>query len=594
MTDHLRFRNGAPAIALATVVALLLAGVAVVLYGERSYKTQKINEAMVQAQILASTVTAALDFKDQDAAQEYVNALKANPEVEAAAVYDATGTLFVKYSRRADRPPPATAHPNAPYFADDRLIDTEPVSQGGTLLGTVYFEILTEPFVRRLERYGVIALLTTMAALVVGVLGFSQRALTRANAELERRALDLAVANASLLTEISEREKAEAALRQAQKMEAIGRLTGGLAHDFNNLLQVVLGNLDPLLSHAAMKADETVRHMLETALAASERGASLTRQLLAFGRKQPLAPRAFDVNSLVANLFTLLHRTLGESIEIETILAADLNLASADAHQLESALLNLAVNARDAMPKGGRISIETANAKIDEALAVSYDEFKAGDYVMITVSDTGVGMAPEVAAKAFDPFFTTKEVGGGSGLGLSQVYGYAKQSGGHALITSEPGRGTKVTLYLPRSADDRLAVEPEDSQAPLPRPSGKETVLVVEDEKLVLLTAVRGLTTLGYHVLAADQTTTALEILKSAQPIDVLFSDVVMPGDLSGVELAAEAARLRPKIKILLVSGYPRMALSHEHGLGEEIPLLQKPYRTQDLAARLRTIMHAA
>ena len=593
-TNNPCFRKWAPAMTLTTAGILLLAGVAIMLYGERSSRAQKINEVSVQAQILASTVTAALDIKDQDATQEYVNALMVNPEVEAVAVYDATGSLFAKYSRSADRAPPATARASAPYFDDDRLIITEAVSQRGASLGTVYVETVPEPFVRRLERSGVAALLATMAALVVGILGIAQRALTRANAEIEHRARDLTAANLNLRGEIAEREKAEVALRQAQKLEAIGRLTGGLAHDFNNLLQVVFGNLDPLLSHSALKDDETARHMLEAALTASERGASLTRQLLAFGRQQPLAPRTFDAISLVADLSTLLQRTLGELIKIETIVSSDVCRASADALQLESALLNLVVNACDAMPKGGTITIETGSARFDQALAASYDELKAGDYVTIAISDTGVGMTQDVVAKAFDPFFTTKGIGGGWGLGLSQVYGYAKQSGGHALIKSEFGHGTKVTLYLPRSADEQVVVQPDHRRAPPQQPADRETVLVVEDEKLVLLTAIQGLTMLGYHVLAADHAATALEILRSAEPIDVLFSDVVMPGHLNGVQLAAEAIRLRPKIKILLVSGYPRRALSDDYGLGKEIPLLQKPYRIQDLATRLRTIMSAA
>jgi len=582
-----------PRIALGSAAALLLIGLGIMFYGGYLYKTEKINQVSVQARILAATVTAALDFKDREAGQEYASALQSNGEVLAVGIYDAYGKLFASYARNG-QPLPASVQDRPAYFDGDLLISSAPVNLHGLPLGTVYVQTQTEPGGRRIARYAVITLLVTMTALIVGVLGVSQSALHKANKELAQRALDLAAANVNLHRQIAEREKAEAALRQAQKMEAIGQLTGGVAHDFNNLLQVILGNLDALLALPAIRNNEEFSSLIEISIKGAERGASLTRQLLAFGRRQALAAKPFGVNKLVAEMSDLLHRTLGEKIEIVTKLAPELWHAAADPHQLESALLNLAVNARDAMPNGGRLSIETGNAYLDDAHTDTENGHGAGEYVRIAVIDTGFGMSEEVLSKAFEPFFTTKEVGAGSGLGLSQIYGYVKQSGGDVKISSAPDRGTTVTIYLPRSADLQVETPAEIQQMPAAPESDTETVLVVEDEKIVLLTAVQSLKGVGYNVLQADSATTALDILKSEQPIDILFTDVVMPGQLNGVELAVEALRLRPNIKVLLASGYTRTALTDQHGLSEDVPILQKPYRTQELAKQLRLIMRAA
>jgi signal transduction histidine kinase len=562
------------------------------LYGEHLYRTEKISEVSVQARILAATVSAALDFKDRDAAQEYVDALQSNPDMQIAAIYDTDGALFASYARNS-KPVSSRIAQSDPHFVNNLLEMTTPVMLQNKLLGTVYVQTLSEPWARRLARYGVIVLLVTMAALIVGVLGLAQAALRRANAELEQRALDLATVNQNLLTQIAEREKAEAALRQSQKMEAIGQLTGGLAHDFNNLLQVILGNLDALLAIPAVRDSEELLPLIESSAKGAERGASLTRQLLAFGRRQPLAAKPFGVNKLVLEMSDLLHRTLGETIKIETVLAADLWRANADPHQLESALLNLAVNARYAMPNGGQLTIETGNTFLDAANTTA-DGLQRGEYVRITVSDTGSGMSEEVLAKAFEPFFTTKGVGEGSGLGLSQIYGYVKQSGGDVKIVSKPQQGTSVTIFLPRSTDTQTETQAEDEKMSATPVLDTETVLVVEDEKIVLMTAVRSLRGIGYNVLHADSANAALDILRGREPIDILFTDIVMPGTLNGVELAVEAQRLRPQIKVLLASGYTRSALSDQHGLREDIPLLQKPYRTQELAKQLRMIVRAA
>jgi signal transduction histidine kinase len=446
-----RFWRRTPAIALPIAFALLLGGFAVALYGEHTYRAQKRDELTVQAHILASTVTAALAFGDREAAEEYVQALNANPEIRAAAIYTADGARFVEYRRRSSGPLPDRLLPGAPPPGDQRLTVAVPVAQSGsTVLGTVYVQISSEPWARWFERYSGVAFLVTMASLMLAVLGAAQATLARANAELQVRAGELADANANLHAQIAEREKVEEALRQSQKMEAIGQLTGGVAHDFNNLLQVVLGNLDLLRGDAA--ANETMRRKLDAAVRGAERAATLTQQLLAFSRRQPLAPKLLDVNQLVGGMSNLLARSLGEGVIIRTDLPDGIWPVSADANQLESALLNLAVNARDAMRGGGILAIRTANTRLDPADVPPDDALVAAEFATISVSDTGVGMTEDIIARAFEPFFTTKEVGQGTGLGLSQVYGFVKQSGGHVKIDSLPGKGTTVTIYLPRLA----------------------------------------------------------------------------------------------------------------------------------------------
>jgi signal transduction histidine kinase len=410
------------------------------------------------------------------------------------------------------------------------------------------------------------------------------RNLRIANAELER---DVRRRTELLEAETAKRLKVEQALHQAQKMEAIGQLTGGIAHDFNNILQIVIANLDLIARQPGGTLGAKPLSFLETAIAGAERGASLVKQLLAFGRRQPLAPERFDVNDLIARTAGLLRRTLGEKVVVETVLTPAPPWVLADAHQFESALLNLAVNARDAMRDGGRLSIATDIVQLDKPLVTTYDEIESGHYVRIAVADTGTGMTPGILFKAIEPFFTTKKVGEGSGLGLSQVYGYVKQSGGYLDAQSAPGNGTEVALYLPVSLGDQPAAKPTGAPAPALVPQREETVLVVEDEKLVQDIAVEAIKGLGYRVLAADDAAAALGILKGQGPIDILFSDVVMPG-MNGYELAVEASRIQPAIRVLLASGYTRAALATDHGLDATVPVLQKPYRIAELAAQLR------
>jgi signal transduction histidine kinase len=580
-----RFWRLTPLIALGTAIALLVAGLLIVYSGEHSYRAQKAKEIEVQALILASTVAAALTFDDRKAALIYVRALAANPEIEAAAVYNEQGALFAAYRRNDSLSIPNAAPDIGLTVDDDRLSAIRSVKQDSSTIGRIYVRAILEPLIRRYERYAVIGLLVIMAALVTAVLGVAQSALARSNSEL-------AAANASLEAEIAEREKAEAALRQAQKMEAIGQLTGGVAHDFNNILQVILGNLGTVEHRleSGIIDPHAARRAIAAAIRAGERAATLTAQLLAFSRRQTLAPQPIDPNRLIGGMSELLHRTLGESIEVETAFDARLWQTMVDSNQLENALLNLAVNARDAMPAGGKLTIETANVFLDEAYALS-EAIRAGQYVMIAVTDTGLGMAPETVSKAFDPFFTTKEVGQGTGLGLSQVYGFIRQSGGHAKIYSEPGEGTTVKLYLPRLISDAVIRESDDvKESEVPR-GGREIILAVEDEPDVRNYVVEMLRELGYQVIEAADGWSALRILEARSDIKLLFTDVGLPGGINGRHLADHARRLRPSIKVLFSTGYARNAIVHQGRLDSGVELIGKPFTNRALATRIREIL---
>jgi PAS domain S-box-containing protein len=381
---------------------------------------------------------------------------------------------------------------------------------------------------------------------------------------------------------------AEAQLRQAQKMEAVGQLTGGIAHDFNNMLAIIIGSLD-LLKRRMARGETNVERFADSALEGANRAASLTHRLLAFSRRQPLKPEAIEPGGLISGLSEMLMRTLGETIRIETVLGAGLWRAHADPHQLESAILNLAVNARDAMPDGGKLTIEIANTDLDDRYVAQHPGVAAGQYVMIGVTDTGDGMPADIVAKAFDPFFTTKEVGKGTGLGLSQVYGFARQSGGHVKIYSEVGHGTSVKLYLPRFVGEDGAMEGA-SPRPLPHADAAITILIVEDEHAVRQLGVDALTELGYRVLEADGAVAALRLLDSHDEIDLLFTDVIMP-QVNGRKLAEEARKRRPGLKVLFTTGYTRNAVVHNGVLDPGVELLGKPFTIEQLGAKLRTVL---
>jgi PAS domain S-box-containing protein len=386
-------------------------------------------------------------------------------------------------------------------------------------------------------------------------------------------------------------QQAEAALRQSQKMEAVGQLTGGIAHDFNNMLSVVIGSLE-LLGRRLDGADDRAQRYVEAATEGAKRAALLTQRLLAFSRQQPLRPESIDVNRLVSGMSDLLRHSLGAEIQLEAVLAGGLWRTHADPNQLENVILNLAVNARDAMLEGGRLTIETQNAHLDERYVVSHLGVSAGQYVLIAVTDTGMGMIEEVMAKAFDPFFTTKEVGKGTGLGLSQVYGFVKQSGGHVKIYSEPGAGTTIKIYLPRQAAGQQDFDADSVATPMPRGEQCERVLVVEDEPAVRELSVEVLSELGYHVLEAEGAAAALRLIDAHPDIDLLFTDIVMP-ETNGRLLAEEACRRRPGLKVLFTTGYTRDAVVHNGVLDAGVDLIGKPFTIEELAAKVRTVLDA-
>ena len=379
-------------------------------------------------------------------------------------------------------------------------------------------------------------------------------------------------------------------LRRAQRLEAVGQLTGGVAHDFNNLLTVVLGNAELLVELTHDKPQH--RKLAEMISAAAQRGAELTQRLLAFARKQALVPKVVALNPLVAGLDPLLRRTLGEHIEIELIRAAGLWPALVDPGQLENALLNLCLNARDAMPAGGRLTLETANARLDADYAAAHIDVQAGQYVMVAVSDTGSGIAPDDLKRVFEPFFTTKATGKGTGLGLSMVYGFVKQSAGHVAIYSELGHGTTVRLYLPRaSGEDNAATDTDETAASAAVLGGSGLILLVEDDADVRAYALSQLQGFGYTVIEAADGPTALAILQQRSDIDLLFTDVVMPGGMNGRVLADAARRLYPGLRVLYTSGYTENAIVHHGRLDEGARLLGKPYRRIDLDRAVRAAL---
>jgi signal transduction histidine kinase/CheY-like chemotaxis protein len=398
------------------------------------------------------------------------------------------------------------------------------------------------------------------------------------------------LAAATAQAEMVAREEAETRLRQMQKMEAIGQLTGGIAHDFNNMLAIVIGSLD-LAERRMGKDPERALQSIDNAREGAQRAATLTARLLAFSRQQPLAPVALDANKLVAGMSELLHRTLGEHIAVETVLAGGLWSTFADSGQLENALLNLAVNARDAMFDGGRLTIETANSHLDEAYAATRDEVEPGQYVVICVTDTGTGMLPEVASQAFEPFFTTKGVGKGTGLGLSQVFGFVKQSGGHIAIYSELGEGTTIKLYLPRHMGPAATrTEGPTPTEILPHGTADEIILVVEDEQRVRHFAVDALRELGYTTISASNGYDGLEIIRGNPPISLLLTDIIMPR-MNGRKLADEARQVMPDLRVLYTTGYTRNAVVHNGILDPGVALLPKPFTMAQLAHRVRAIL---
>ncbi len=406
--------------------------------------------------------------------------------------------------------------------------------------------------------------------------------------QVSKAQTDLEATNRTLLEEIDTRQHAEAQVRQMQKMEAVGQLTGGIAHDFNNMLAVILSAMN-LVQRKLARGETDVGKFVEAATDAATRAANLTSRLLAFSRQQPLAPQVIDANRMVTGMSDLLRRTLGETVAIETVLAGGLWRTFADPSQLENAIINLAVNGRDAMPDGGSLTIETANAHLDDNYCAAHAEVASGQYVLVAVSDTGTGMEPEVAAKAFEPFYTTKAVNKGTGLGLSQVFGFVKQSGGHVKIYSEVGEGTTVKVYMKRHFGEETAA----SETPMAidrdhRPT--ETVLVVEDDARVRTGTVDALRELGYSVLHAGDAIEALDKLDKHSEVALLFTDIVMPV-MNGRKLAEEALKRHPALKVLFTTGFTRNAVVHNGVLDPGVNFLAKPFSIDQLGAKVREVL---
>ncbi len=396
-----------------------------------------------------------------------------------------------------------------------------------------------------------------------------------------------------IIRDISERKEADKEreqLRQAQKMEALGQLTGGIAHDFNNILAIIMGNLDFL--YEKTDDQDPLREYIQPSIEAAEHGSELTQRLLAFGRKQTLQPKVISVNDLITSMSKLAKRTLGERIEIRLSLAQDLWNTKIDPRQLENALLNLSINARDAMPKGGKLIYETQNIYLDENYAAHNLDVVPGDYALVAISDTGTGMTPEIIEKAFEPFFTTKTVGKGSGLGLSMVYGFVKQSRGHIKIYSEVGQGTSVKIYLPRSLDDAAIMEEKVTILPVNTENKGKTILVVEDNPEVLKLTSSIVESLGYTVITALTGDAALKIInEKGATIDLLLTDVMLPGEINGPVLARQAKAQYPNLRVLFNSGYAEHAIFQSGLLDEGVHLIGKPFRKQQLAEKIQEVL---
>jgi signal transduction histidine kinase/DNA-binding response OmpR family regulator len=445
---------------------------------------------------------------------------------------------------------------------------------------------------QRVESIG--SLLRTATALAISttiLLGAATIALLRGRLrEVDAAQAELRNANVELSAGVAERETLTEQLRQSQKMEAIGHLTGGLAHDFNNMLAVVIGSVNLAKRRLGADPAEAIRY-LDSALEGAEHAATLTHRLLAFSRRQPLAPEPLDPNKMVSGMAEMLRRTLGEQVQLEAVFAGGLWRAFADPSQLETTILNLALNARDAMPEGGKLTIETSNAFLDEEYAAREVGIPPGQYVLVAVTDTGTGMSSEVIERAFDPFFTTKPAGRGTGLGLSQVYGFVRQSGGHVKIYSESEHGTTVKIYLPRCLGPLETTEaPASYPRSAPGSERKETILVVEDDARVRALASDTLSELGYHVLEADSAAAALRQLEANPQVDLLFTDVVMP-DTNGRLLADEARKRRPNLDVLFTTGYTRNAVVHNGVLDPGVERIVKPYSIDRLARKVRDVL---
>jgi signal transduction histidine kinase/CheY-like chemotaxis protein len=545
---------------------ILLVGIGIIFQSEATYQGNREQAVLAQARVLSKSTAAALDFDDPVAAQQAVDYYRSLELVRWIGVYDRNGRAVAGFARDGQSVPPTVAAIGAPPQQAMRV--TVPVETAGQVVGNVFYETDRDPLYRRIQRYLVLAILIVMAALVVGSLGMAQLQLRRANRQLADRAEALAQSNELLEEQMEERAKAEDQLRQSHKMQALGQLTGGIAHDFNNLLTVIQGSADMLCKQDLPEPKR--KRFAQAIVQAAENAASLTSQLLAFARRQPLKPERLHVNTLISEMEDLLNRTMGERIEIETDLQADGCAVEVDKAQLQSAILNIASNARDAMEDGGTLTISTRNE----------DGGQTGRMVAIDLADSGHGMDSETLDRVFEPFFTTKITGRGTGLGLSQVYGFASQSGGDVRAASEPGKGTTLTLLLPCHQEEFVAPSAGEPAEATLQPS--VAILVVEDNEEVGTFAESLLSELGHRVTRAASGEEALELARKAE-FDIVFSDVVMPG-MGGLKLAEALAAEKPDLPIVLATGYSQEIA--ETGSGGR-PVILKPYRLATLAEAL-------
>jgi signal transduction histidine kinase/DNA-binding response OmpR family regulator len=640
------------AVLATTFSALFAMAAAMLILDVQAFRKTSINDMTTQADILAKVSLPALEFNDRKVAHENLAQLQARPGVTAAAIYAADGSRFATYAREGAATeviPPAPA--TGGYLIDgDQIKMFRRIARNGEVAGTVYLSA-HYPLAERIERYVMVLSAALVLGLAVaflvsawlqaavtrpiraltgavrqvierrdfsarvakstqdevgslvdafnsmlGEVGHRAEALEHSNGALQREMGERTTAqealsqlNATLEERIEERtaelERAHEQLRQSQKLEAVGQLTGGVAHDFNNVLQVIMSNLQML--QMTLAGHPEAQRRLEAAAFAADRGAKLSSQLLAFARRQPLQPLSVNLGRVLRGMDDLLRRALGETIHIETVVAGGLWSTLVDPHQLENVVLNLAINARDAMKGHGRLTLELGNAMLDDQYVANERDVPAGQYVMLGISDNGCGMSPEVLRRAFEPFFTTKREGEGTGLGLSMAYGFVKQSHGHIRIYSEVGAGTTIKIYLPRCHAPEEELGEQSTERAV---GGIETILVVEDDLAVQATTVDILSALGYRVLKANDGQSALTILQSGIPVDMLFTDVVMPGPVRSPELARQAKQLLPQIEVLYTSGYTQNAIVHGGRLDPGVELISKPYRREDLARKIRSM----
>jgi len=552
-----------PAVGIGLALALLVASIGIAFHNEDQVRAERVRQVEAQTRVLAASLAGPLAFEDVETTREYIEALKASSDFDAVGAYRADGGLVAGFAR-AGEPLPKANRIEPPHIRGRELVVTAVVDQRGTHLGSVYVGAATESWSRRAARYLGIAIILGMACLLVAMLGATSASLSATNRRLK--------------AEISGRREAEEALRQSQKMEAMGQLTGGVAHDFNNLLMVASSGMELLDRTDDPARRERLKDGIRQAI---ERGARLTQQLLTFARRSALNPEVMDLGERVLGLQDLLDRSLRENIRVELDFPSGLWSIEADPSQLDVAILNIAINARDAMPDGGLIRISAENRPAMGR--------QTQDMVRLSIRDTGSGIPAELVQKVFEPFFTTKNVGTGTGLGLSQVYGFMRSSDGDIAVESQVGIGTTLFLTFPRSANP-LPVRAGTTVLAL-RADGERHVLLVEDDEHVAYLIGEMLGQLGYRAKRAAAATEALRLLEETGPFDLVLSDMIMPGRMNGLDFARAVVRREARLPVVLMTGYSEAATS---AAAEGFPLLIKPFRMEALGEVLRQAVEAA